>query len=71
MADVMGSGGLAWYQWKKHGRCSGLPARDYFALGRRLYAALDLPRPDDGRATAAEDPRRRPRRKPRASTPTA
>jgi len=54
MADVMGSGGLAWYQWKKHGRCSGLPARDYFALARRIYAALDLPRPDDGRATAAE-----------------
>ena len=27
MADVMGSGGLAWYQWKKHGRCTGLAGR--------------------------------------------
>ncbi len=54
MADIMGSGSLAWYQWKKHGRCTGLAARDYFAQARRIYRALDLPRPDDGRATAAE-----------------
>jgi ribonuclease T2 len=54
MADVMGSGGLAFYQWKKHGRCSGLYADRYFATARRLYEALRLPRPDDGRATAAE-----------------
>lgn len=58
MADIMGSGGLAWYQWKKHGRCSGLPAEDYFGLSRRLYEALDLPRPgedlpEEGRASAA------------------
>ena len=43
MADLMGSGGLAWYQWKKHGRCSGLPAQDYFALTRRAAAAIRLP----------------------------
>ena len=30
MADIMGSGDLAWYQWKKHGRCSGMPADAYF-----------------------------------------
>ena len=53
MADIMGSGGLAWYEWKKHGRCSGLAPEDYFATARRLYRALDLPAPDDGRATAA------------------
>jgi ribonuclease T2 len=53
MADVMGSGSLAWYQWKKHGRCAGLPSREYFALARRLYGALDLPRPNAGSATAA------------------
>ena len=40
MADIMGSGGLAWYQWKKHGRCSGLAAADYFARPRaRLRGA--------------------------------
>jgi ribonuclease T2 len=53
MADVMGSGSLAWYQWKKHGRCAGLPAPAYFGLARRIYGALDLPRPEEGRATAA------------------
>lgn len=53
MADIMGSGGLAFYQWKKHGRCSGLSADRYFATARRLYGALRLPSPDDARATAA------------------
>ncbi|PKP74931.1 MAG: ribonuclease T [Alphaproteobacteria bacterium HGW-Alphaproteobacteria-6] len=43
MADVMGSGGLAWHEWKKHGRCSGLSARDYFALSRRALAAVTIP----------------------------
>jgi len=45
MAEVMGSGGLAWYQWQKHGRCSGLPARDYFALTRKAAARIALPEP--------------------------
>lgn len=45
MADVMGSGGLAWYQWKKHGRCSGLPAGDYFALTRKAAGAIAIPGP--------------------------
>ena len=43
MTDIMGSGGLAWYQWKKHGRCSGLTARDYFATARRAYGSIRLP----------------------------
>jgi len=43
MTDIMGSGGLAWYQWKKHGRCAGLTARDYFATARRAYGAVRLP----------------------------
>jgi ribonuclease T2 len=54
MADIMGSGGLAWYQWKKHGRCSGLAADGYFAAARRLYGALNLAVPDAPRASAAE-----------------
>ncbi len=53
MADIMGSDSLAWYEWKKHGRCTGLPADAYFATARRLYGALNLPAPNDGRATAA------------------
>lgn len=43
MADIMGTGGLAWYQWQKHGRCSGLSARNYFALARRAYEAVNRP----------------------------
>jgi ribonuclease T2 len=53
MAEVMGSGGLAWHQWKKHGRCSGLPSEDYFALARRAYETLALPRPAPPRPSAA------------------
>ena len=43
MADIMGSSGLAWHQWKKHGRCSGLPAGDYFALAREAYQMIERP----------------------------
>jgi ribonuclease T2 len=43
MADIMGTGGLAWYQWKKHGRCSGLAASAYFDTARRAYDAVVMP----------------------------
>lgn len=43
MADIMGSGGLAWHQWKKHGVCSGLEAADYYALSRRAYQQVARP----------------------------
>ena len=43
MADIMGSGGLAWHQWKKHGSCSGLSAEDYFALSREAYGRVTRP----------------------------
>ncbi|MFK7751930.1 MAG: ribonuclease T [Sedimentitalea sp.] len=43
MADVMGSGGLAWHQWKKHGTCTGLSARDYYALSREAYGKVVRP----------------------------
>jgi len=41
--DLYGSSGLAWHQWKKHGRCSGLSAPDYYALARRAYGAITRP----------------------------
>ena len=44
MSDIMGSSGLAWYQWKKHGRCSGLSARDYFKLSRDAFAMIRRPK---------------------------
>ena len=43
MADIMGNPGLAWYQWKKHGRCSGLSAPAYFALSREAYDRVTRP----------------------------
>lgn len=43
MADIMGDGGFAWHQWKKHGRCSGLSAEAYFARTRAAFARLAWP----------------------------
>ena len=43
MADVMGSAGLAWYQWNKHGRCSGLPGPAYYDLARRAFDSVARP----------------------------
>ncbi|MEM9797521.1 MAG: ribonuclease T2 [Pseudomonadota bacterium] len=43
MVDIMGSSGLAWHQWKKHGRCSGLSAADYFTASRSAYDAVTRP----------------------------
>ena len=43
MVDIMGSAGLAWHQWKKHGTCSGLTASDYFAVSRMAYDQVVRP----------------------------
>ena len=43
MADIMGTDGAAWYQWKKHGRCSGLDGAAYLSLARRAFAAVKVP----------------------------
>jgi ribonuclease T2 len=43
MADIMGTAGLAWHQWNKHGRCSGLSSKDYFALSRLAYEQVNRP----------------------------
>jgi len=43
MADIMGTGGLAWHQWNKHGRCSGLSSDDYYALSREAYGRVARP----------------------------
>ncbi|NBO21431.1 MAG: ribonuclease T [Rhodobacteraceae bacterium] len=41
--DVFPSAGLAFYEWKKHGRCSGLSADDYFATARRAVQSIRVP----------------------------
>lgn len=43
MADIMGTSGLAWYQWKKHGVCSGLSAAEYYDLSRKAYDSVVRP----------------------------
>ncbi len=43
MADIMGTSGLAWYQWKKHGRCSGLTSADYYATARQAFENVQRP----------------------------
>ncbi len=43
MADIMGSPGLAWHQWRKHGVCTGLSATAYFSLSREAYGRVNRP----------------------------
>lgn len=43
VADVFGGTGTAFYQWKKHGRCSGLSAPDFYAKARRVRAGVRIP----------------------------
>ncbi|NEY89705.1 ribonuclease T2 family protein [Tabrizicola oligotrophica] len=43
MADVFGGAGPAFYQWKKHGRCSGLSSRAYYAAARAAFDGITLP----------------------------
>lgn len=43
MADIMGGAGLAFHQWKKHGRCSGLSAESYFQTARQAFAGISVP----------------------------
>lgn len=43
MADIMATPGLAWYQWKKHGRCAGLSPDAYFTAARRAFDKVRKP----------------------------
>jgi ribonuclease T2 len=43
MADIMGGAGLAFYQWKKHGRCSGLSSKAYFQTARAAFDRIRIP----------------------------
>lgn len=43
VAGIMPSPGLARYQWRKHGSCSGLDPGGYFALARRAWEAVRRP----------------------------
>lgn len=43
MAELMGGAGAAFYQWKKHGRCSGLTAPAYYTLARDAFGRITIP----------------------------
>jgi len=43
MEDIMGSAGLAWHQWRKHGSCTGLSPEDYYRLSRLAYDRVTRP----------------------------
>lgn len=51
MRDIMGSDGLAFHQWRKHGTCAGMNAQDYFDQTRTAFANVALPE----RISAADD----------------
>jgi len=42
--DVMPSKGLVIHEWRKHGTCSGLSPRAYFALAEKLFRRINIPR---------------------------
>ena len=42
-AGLFGSGGLAWHQWNKHGRCTGLAADEYYDLSQVAYDRVTRP----------------------------
>lgn len=42
-ADLFGTSGLAWHQWNKHGRCTGLSSDAYYQLSRQAYAQIVRP----------------------------
>ena len=42
-ADLFGTGGNAWHQWNKHGRCSGLSPDDYYRLAAEAYGTIARP----------------------------
>ena len=43
MLDIMPARGLVIHQYKKHGTCSGLSPKDYFALSRTLFEQVRIP----------------------------
>ena len=44
IADLMPARGLVYHEWSAHGTCSGLEPAAFFALVRRAYTSVAIPR---------------------------
>jgi ribonuclease T2 len=44
MLDIMPARGLISHEWSRHGTCSGLDADGYFALVRRAFESVSVPK---------------------------
>ena len=54
--DIIPSMGLIGHQWRKHGTCSGLSQKDYFAVTRAAWQRIRIPaEPRRGGARLAPD----------------
>jgi len=42
-ARLFGTSGLAWHQWNKHGRCTGLSSDDFYHLSQLAYDRVERP----------------------------
>lgn len=42
-ADLFGGAGAAFHQWRKHGRCSGLSADDFYRTARTAFGRVAVP----------------------------
>jgi ribonuclease T2 len=56
IADLMPARGLVYHEWSAHGTCSGLEPGEYFALVRRAFASVAIPRELSNPAQAIEQP---------------
>jgi len=56
MADLMPARGLVYHEWSAHGTCSGLEPAEYFALVRRAFTSVAIPRELANPTQAIEQP---------------
>ncbi len=53
--DIIPSMGLVGHQWRKHGSCSGLSQKDYFAVTRAAFERIRIPAGMGGSGRLAPD----------------